>query len=135
MFDHHAPGVHRPVGALLFGGERVFLGGLVRLAGVGMELLQTLVAGVGKHLHARMHTRLAAFKEVEVVPPAFTHAHGQDASAAPLQEHLRFQRVTALLARVAGALLFFGRSQAHSPTSTTTPCQRVSLRKACLRVR
>ena len=87
-----------------------------------MELLEALVAGVGVQGHVRMHARLALLEEVEVVAAAFAHAHGQDAPGAAFEQPLRLQRVALLFARVAGALLFFGRSTAHSPTSTTTPC-------------
>ena len=76
MLDDHTPGVDLTVGALLRAGERSFLGGFSGFAAVGVELLQALAAGVAEHLHGGMQASLAALEEVEIVPPAFAHAHG-----------------------------------------------------------
>ena len=100
MFDHHPSRVDLAVGTLLLAGKRVLLGGLGGFTGVGVELLQALVASVGEHLHAGMHARLALLEEVKVMAAAFAHPHRQDAPGAPLQEHLGLQGVTLLLARV-----------------------------------
>ena len=55
VLDDHAPGVNLTVRLLLLAGERSFLGGFSGFAAVGVELLQTLVTGVGEHFHGGMH--------------------------------------------------------------------------------
>lgn len=98
MLDDYARGVDRTIGLLLLTGERMFLGGFGGFAGVGVDLLQALVAGVSVERHARMHARLALLEEVKIMASAFAHAHGQDASGALLQEHLCLQGVALFLA-------------------------------------
>jgi hypothetical protein len=104
--------------SLLLGGERDGLASaFMGRAAVRVPFGQTLVAAVGEQFDARVRMQLAALEEPEIVLSAWAAGHRQERARGFVDGHLAFQRVALLLARVAGALFFFGRSRGLSVTS------------------
>ena len=85
-----------------------------------MQLLQSKIAAVGKDLCLRMNPHPRHFEQSEVMASTLAMRQTDDPSSRLLDKNLGFQRVSLLLARVATALLFWGRSTGVSVTSTNT---------------
>ena len=97
--------------SLLLGGERDGLASaFMRRAAVRVPFGQTLVAAVSEQLGARVRPPLATFEEAEIVLSALAAGCRQNRACGFVDDHLAFQSVALLLARVASALFFFGRS-------------------------
>jgi hypothetical protein len=122
LSEHALAGPSAVVGLLLGGECDGLAAAFIGRATVRMSLGQTLVAAVSEPFGVGVRTQLAALEEPESVLSPLAAGHCQDRAGSVVDGPLAFQRVALLLARVAGALLFFGRSTGLSVTSTAMTC-------------
>lgn len=109
-----------PVGTFLFLGEGMFFAPLLRQLTVGMQLLDTLVAGVGLSFDIRMQSYTRFLAQPEVMSPATPKAGTDNRLSVFIDNDLAFYGVPLLFAGVVLALSFFGRSMGDSVASTST---------------
>ena len=88
-------------------GQWVKFAGLLRGAGVGMLVLNTLIPGVGKEFGVRMDGGLRLPQESKTMRRPAAGGHAEDPVRDRMHQELQFQRVTLLLPAVPVPLLFF----------------------------
>lgn len=106
-------------------GQWVEFAGLLRGAGVGMLVLNALIAGVGEEFGFRMDGGLRLPQESKIMCRPAARNDAKDLARDWMHQELQFQRVALLFPAVPRPLLFLGRSIGTSLTSTTTAVSTV----------
>lgn len=87
--------------------------------GVGMQYVDTLIAGVAQKNNLRQERQTAAFEKCEVVGFACARGHAHNGFLQWVDYNLSFVRMALFLAGITAALFFWGRSMRCSLASTT----------------
>jgi hypothetical protein len=106
-------------------GERVMFAGLFRGPSQAMLVVNALIAGVGDEFGVRMDVGLRLPQESKIMRRPTTRGHAEDLARDRMDQKLQFQRVALLFPAVPVPLLFLGRSQGTSLTSTMTAVKTV----------
>jgi len=101
--------------------------------GLGMELLQSLIAAINQDFGFRVKPNFRFLEKPKVVPSSFIMGNTQNATRRFLDNKLGFQRVSLLLSRIIAPLSFFGRSMGVSVASSRITSNCRSLATTALR--
>ena len=88
--------------------------------GVRMNAFDSHITGIGSQFDPRVHANLGGLEQSEIMGFALSKCGANDSASPFIHHDLRLQRVTLLLAGIASALSFLGRSTGLSVASTST---------------
>ena len=126
MFVRHAFAGNFAVVSLLLGGQFLLFAALDRVLGIGVDFLDSLVAGVEFQLDAPQHMNAGSLIQLEIVGFPVGKSGADNAAGFLVYRDLRLERVPLLFAGIASPLSFFGRSMGLSVTSMSTVSYCVS---------
>jgi hypothetical protein len=91
-----------------------------RDATIGVQVRHPLIATIGNPQLLKLSRQFGVLKDAKIVVSSCVKGSADDPPRQIVHHHLRFYRMPPLLATVKQSLVFFGRSMAHSVTSTSS---------------